>query len=154
METIEGTLDGKGIKVAIVASRFNDFINDKLIGGARDALLRHGTADNDITLIRVPGAFEIPFVVAKALSAKRFDAIICIGTIIRGATSHYEFLSSSVTKEISTLALASTIPIIYGVITTENIEQAIERAGTKAGNKGWDASVCAIEMINLNKLSL
>ncbi len=150
MNLIEGNINGAGKKVAIVASRFNEFINAKLIDGARDCLVRHGASDNDITLIRVPGAFEVPFAAAKAVDAKKFDAVICIGTVIRGDTSHYEFLSAEVTKGVAALAMRASIPVVYGLVTTENLEQAIERAGSKAGNRGWDAAMTALEMMDLN----
>lgn len=150
MNLIEGNINGTGKKVAIVASRFNEFINAKLIDGARDCLVRHGAADGDITLIRVPGAFEVPFAAAKAVDAKKFDAVICIGTVIRGDTSHYEFLSAEVTKGVAALAMRASIPVVYGLVTTENLEQAIERAGSKAGNRGWDAAMTALEMMDLN----
>ena len=151
MKVIEGNLEGKGLKVAIVASRFNDFINAKLIEGARDCLVRHGVKDEQITLIRVPGAFELPVAVQKAVTAGKFDAVICLGTIIRGGTSHYELLASEVTKGISAIALKAGMPVVYGIITAENLEQAIDRAGGKEGNRGWDAAIAAIEMANLNK---
>lgn len=150
MNLIEGNINGAGKKVAIVASRFNEFINAKLIDGARDCLVRHGASDNDITLIRVPGAFEVPFAAAKAVDANKFDAVICIGTVIRGDTSHYEFLSAEVTKGVAALAMRASIPVVYGLVTTENLEQAIERAGSKAGNRGWDAAMTALEMMDLN----
>ncbi|MDH5541587.1 MAG: 6,7-dimethyl-8-ribityllumazine synthase [Nitrospinota bacterium] len=154
MNLIEGNLEGKGSKIAIVASRFNDFINEKLIGGARDCLLRHGVSDDDITLVRVPGAFEIPFAAKKMADSKKFDAVICIGAIIRGATKHYEFISAEVTKGVSSVALSSGVPVLYGVVTAETLEQAIERAGSKAGNRGWDAALSALEMIGLNRHKL
>ncbi|GMT41765.1 MAG: 6,7-dimethyl-8-ribityllumazine synthase [bacterium] len=150
MNVIEGDVNGKGLKVALVVSRFNDFINAKLLEGARDCLVRHGTDDKDITLMRVPGSFEIPFGAQKAVNAGKFDAVICLGTIIRGDTRHYEFLSSEVTKGIASIALKSKIPVSYGIVTAETLEQAVERAGSKAGNRGWDAALSAIEMANLN----
>lgn len=155
MKVIEGNLEGKGLKVAIVASRFNDFINAKLIEGARDCLIRHGVKDDDITLIRVPGAFELPVAVQRAVNVPApFDAVICLGTIIRGGTSHYELLASEVTKGISAIALKADMPVVYGIITAENLEQAIDRAGGKEGNRGWDAAIAAIEMANLNKSAI
>jgi 6,7-dimethyl-8-ribityllumazine synthase len=154
MKVIEGKLDGKGLKVAIVASRFNDFITSKLIEGARDCLVRHSVAEDQITLIRVPGAFEIPFAVQKAVNAGKFNAIICLGAIIRGGTMHYEFLASEVTKGISSIALKSDMPVVYGIITAENLEQAIDRAGGKEGNRGWEAAMSAIEMAGLNKTGI
>lgn len=150
MKIIEGNLAGQGKKIGIVASRFNDFINEKLIEGARDCLVRHGVTDGDITLIRVPGAFEIPYMTGKAVDAGKFDAVICLGSIIRGGTSHYQFLSAEVTKGISSIAMRAKIPVAYGVVTAETLEQAIERAGSKAGNRGWDAAMSALEMIDLN----
>jgi 6,7-dimethyl-8-ribityllumazine synthase len=151
MKVIEGSLEGKGLKVAIVASRFNDFINSKLIEGARDCLARHAVTDDKITLIRVPGAFEIPFAVQKAVNSGKFDTVICLGTIIRGGTQHYELLAAEVTKGISSIALTAGMPVVYGIITAENLEQAIDRAGGKEGNRGWDAAMSAIEMVNFNK---
>jgi 6,7-dimethyl-8-ribityllumazine synthase len=151
MNIIEGKLSGQGRKVALVASRFNEFINAKLIDGARDCLVRHGVLDADISLIRVPGAFEIAFAAQKAVDAGKFDAVICLGTIIKGDTSHYEFLAAEVTKGVASIALKSPVPVVYGIVTTESLEQAIERAGSKAGNRGWDAAMTALEMIDLNK---
>jgi len=155
MNVIEGNITGKGLKVALVASRVNDFINAKLIDGARDCLIRHGTGEKDITLLRVPGAFEIPFAAQKAVDVSgKFDVVICLGTIIRGDTSHYEFLSAEVTKGIASIALKSKIPVVYGIVTAENLEQAIERAGGKAGNRGWDAALSAMEMAGLNDANI
>jgi len=154
MNLVEGKIEGKGRKVALVVSRFNDFINAKLINGAHDCLTRHSVEDKDITLIRVPGAFEIPFATKKAVDSKKFDSVICLGTIIRGETSHYEFLSAEVTKGISQIALNSGTPVSYGIVTTETLEQAIERAGSKAGNRGWDAAMTALEMMSLNSASI
>jgi 6,7-dimethyl-8-ribityllumazine synthase len=151
VNVIEGKLSGTNRKIAIVSSRFNDFICSKLIEGARDCLVRHGAADKDLTLIRVPGAFEIPTAAKKAADSGKFDAVICLGAIIRGETSHYEHLSSEVTKGISSLALNAPIPVVYGVVTTENVEQAVDRAGGKAGNRGWDAAMTALEIIDLHK---
>ena len=149
MKVIEGKLVAEGIKVAIVASRFNEFITTKLIGGAEDALLRHGVSGDDIELLWVPGAFEIPLVAKKAAMSGKYDAVICLGAVIRGATSHYEFVAAEVSKGIALASLESGVPVMFGVLTTENIEQAIERAGTKAGNKGADCASSAIEMVNL-----
>ena len=149
MKTLEGVYDGKGLKIAIVASRFNEFITSKLIGGARDGLLRHGTDDDDITLAWVPGAFEIPSAAKKLAESGAFDAVICLGAVIRGATSHYDYVCAEVSKGIAQIALATGVPVIFGVLTTENIEQAIERAGTKSGNKGFECAEDAIEMANL-----
>ena len=149
MKTVEANLIGKGLKVAIVAARFNDFITSKLIEGAEDALHRHGVDGDDISLYRVPGAFEIP-VVAKALAEKEdLDAVICLGAIIRGATPHFDFVAAEASKGIAQVSMTSGKPVIFGVITTDNLEQAIDRAGTKSGNKGYDAAVTAIEMANL-----
>lgn len=149
MKKIEANLIGKGLKVAIVAARFNDFITSKLIEGAEDALLRHGVDGDDISLYRVPGAFEIP-VVAKALAEKdELDAVICLGAIIRGATPHFDFVAAEASKGIAQVSMTSGKPVIFGVITTDTLEQAIDRAGTKSGNKGYDAAVVAIEMANL-----
>lgn len=149
MKTIEGKLVAEGMKVAIVASRFNEFITTKLISGAEDTLLRHGMSGDDIDLIWVPGAFEIPMVAKKAAMSGKYDAVICLGAVIRGATSHYEFVAAEVSKGIALASLESGVPVLFGVLTTENIEQAIERAGTKAGNKGADCASSAIEMVNL-----
>lgn len=149
MKILEGQLNSEGKKIVIVASRFNEFITSKLISGAVDMLKRHGTKEEDITLAWVPGAFEIPQVAKKIADSKKYDAIICLGCVIRGATPHFDYVSAEVSKGIATVALSSDIPISFGVLTTENIEQAIERAGTKSGNKGSDAALTAIEMINL-----
>ncbi len=149
MNTVEGNLEGKGKKVALVAGRFNDFINEKLIGGARDCLIRHGVADKNILLVRVPGSFEITYAAGKAVDSGKFDSVICIGTIIRGGTGHYELLSAEVTKGIASLAARADIPVVYGIVTADTIEQAIERAGSKMGNRGWDAAMTALEMMNL-----
>ena len=149
MKTIEANLIGKGLKFAVVASRFNDFITTKLVEGAEDALLRHGVEADDITLYKVPGAFEIP-VVAKALAEKdEYDAVICLGAIIRGATPHFDFVAAEASKGIAQVSMTSGKPVIFGVITTDTLEQAIDRAGTKSGNKGADAAIVAIEMANL-----
>jgi len=146
---IEGRLLGEGKKFALVASRFNDFITDKLVGGALDALVRSGVDDDDIDLLKVPGAFEIPLVAKKAVATKKYDAVICLGAVIRGSTSHYDYVCAEASKGIAQVSLDSGTPIIFGIITTDTIEQAIERAGTKAGNKGWSAAVSAVEMANL-----
>jgi 6,7-dimethyl-8-ribityllumazine synthase len=151
VKTIEGNLSAKGLKIAIVASRWNDFIGARLIDGAVDCVVRHeGTTDN-LTLYRCPGSFELPMVVKKVAESKRFDAIIAIGVLIRGATSHFDHIAAEATKGVAQAALDSGVPIAYGVLTTDTIEQAIERAGTKAGNKGWEAASAAIEMANLYK---
>ncbi len=149
MKTLEGAYDGKGLKIAIVASRFNEFITAKLISGARDSLLRHGTNDDDITLAWVPGAFEIPVTAKRLAESGEFDAIICLGAVIRGSTSHYDYVCAEVSKGIAQISLASGMPVMFGILTTDNIEQAIERAGTKSGNKGFDCAQEAIEMVNL-----
>jgi 6,7-dimethyl-8-ribityllumazine synthase len=146
---VEGNLVAKGKKFAIVVSRFNDFITDKLVGGAVDALVRSGTLDKDIDVIKVPGAFEIPLTAQKLAVKKRHDAIICLGAVIRGATPHFDYVSAEVSKGVATAGMQSGIPIIFGVLTTDTLEQAIERAGSKAGNKGWDSALAAVEMANL-----
>lgn len=151
MKIIEGNLIAENLKFAIVAGRFNEFITNKLIGGALDALKRHGVDDNNIELIWVPGAFEIPLAAKKVAEQKRFDAVICLGAVIRGATPHFDVVSSEVSKGIANVGLETGVPIIFGVLTTDSIEQAIERAGTKSGNKGFDAAVTAIETANLFK---
>lgn len=145
----EGKLVGTGKKFAIVGSRFNEFITSKLIGGAMDALTRHNVFPEDITTIWVPGAYEIPLIAQKAAKSGKYDAVICVGAVIRGATSHYDYVCNEVAKGIAHVSLETGIPVMFGVVTTENIEQAIERAGTKAGNKGFDVAVGAIEMVNL-----
>lgn len=147
----EGKLIGKGLKMGIVVGRFNEFISSKLLSGALDGLVRHGVAEGDIEIAWVPGAFEIPLAAKKMAQTGRYDAVICLGTVIRGATPHFEYVSSEVAKGVAKVGLDSGIPVIFGVITTDNIEQAIERAGTKSGNKGYDAAVSAIEMANLLK---
>ncbi|MDR2772767.1 MAG: 6,7-dimethyl-8-ribityllumazine synthase [Elusimicrobiota bacterium] len=149
MKVLSGQLNGQGKKFALVASRFNEFITQKLIGGAEDILTRHGVKDEDITLAWVPGAFEIPAAAKKIAESQKFDAVICLGCIIRGSTPHFEYVSAEASKGIAAAGLAAKVPVIFGVLTTENIEQAIERAGTKAGNKGADAALAAIEMISL-----
>ena len=149
MKTYEGHLVGEGLKFAIVAARFNEFITNKLVGGALDALKRHGAKEEDIELAWVPGAFEIPLVAQKLALSERYDAVICLGAVIRGATPHFEYVSAEVSKGIAHITLQTGIPVIFGVLTTDSIEQAIERAGTKAGNKGFDAAVSAIETANL-----
>jgi 6,7-dimethyl-8-ribityllumazine synthase len=146
---IEGKLNAEGGKFALVASRFNDFITDKLVGGAIDALIRSGAKDEDIEIVKVPGAFEIPLVAKKLAGKKKYDAIICLGAVIRGATPHFDYVSSEVSKGIAIVGLEADIPVIFGILTTDTIEQAIERAGTKSGNKGWDSAITAIEMANL-----
>jgi len=148
-KTLEAHLNAKGKKFAIVVSRFNDFITEKLLSGALDALLRSGAEDSDIQVVKVPGSFEIPLVAKKMAKKKGLGAIICLGAVIRGATPHFDYISAEVSKGIAQVSLESEVPIIFGVITTDTIEQAIERAGTKAGNKGWSAAMAAIEMANL-----
>lgn len=149
--TLEGKLDGSGLRFAIIVSRFNSFIGERLVEGALDALHRHGTDPKDITTVRVPGAFEIPLVAKRLAATGDFDALICLGAVIRGATPHFDYVASEVSKGIATVSLESGLPIAFGILTTETIEQAIERAGTKAGNKGFDAAVSVIEMVNLLK---
>ena len=144
-----GQLDGRGQNIAIIVSRFNSFISERLVEGALDALTRHGVLDDDISLFRVPGAFEIPLMAQKLAGSKKFDAIICLGAVIRGATPHFDYVSAEVSKGVAGVSLDKGLPVIFGVLTTDNIEQAIERAGTKAGNKGFDAALSAIEMVNL-----
>lgn len=159
MKVYEGKLDGRGLRIAIIVSRFNELINSKLLSGARDCLLRHGVLDVDISVYWVPGAFEIPVVASKICEKSEFDmedgtavdAVIALGTVIRGATPHFNYVSSEVSKGIAQVSLEYGIPVTFGVLTTDSIEQAIERAGTKAGNKGWDAAQTALEMVNLFK---
>jgi 6,7-dimethyl-8-ribityllumazine synthase len=149
MKTYEGKLIAKDMKVGIVAARFNEFITSKLLGGALDALQRHEMPEENIDVAWVPGAFEIALIAAKMAKSKKYDAVICLGAVIRGNTTHYDYVCSEVSKGIAHVSLNSEIPVMFGVLTTENIEQAIERAGTKAGNKGFDCGVGAIEMVNL-----
>lgn len=149
MKIYEGKLVSKEIKVGIVVARFNEFIVSKLLGGALDGLKRHGVEENNIEVAWVPGAFEIPLIASKMAKSNKYDTVICLGAVIRGNTSHYDYVCSEVSKGIATVSLNSNIPVMFGVLTTENIEQAIERAGTKAGNKGYDCAVSAIEMVNL-----
>ena len=151
MKVLEGNLVGTGLKMGIVVARFNEFITSKLLGGAEDGLKRHGVDEADVTVMWVPGAFEIPLAAKKLADQGGFDAIITLGTVIRGATPHFEYVSSEVAKGVANAGMQSGIPIILGVLTTDTIEQAIERAGTKAGNKGYEAAVGAIEMGNLYK---
>lgn len=149
MKTFEGKLVSKGIKVGIVAARFNEFITSKLVSGAMDGLLRHDVHEEDIHVAWVPGAFEIPLIASKMAASGRYDAVICLGAVIRGSTTHYDYVCSEVSKGIASVALSSSIPVLFGVLTTENIEQAVERSGSKAGNKGYDCALSAIEMVNL-----
>lgn len=147
----EGMLLGKGLKFGLVVSRFNEFITKKLLEGAEDALLRHGVNQEDIEIAWVPGAFEIPLIAQKLAQTKKYNAVICLGAVVRGDTPHFDYIAAEVTKGIAKVGLDTGLPVIYGVITTDNLEQAIERAGTKAGNKGFEAAVSAIEMANLIK---
>ncbi len=149
MRIIEGQLVAEGIKIGIVAARFNEFIVGKLLSGAVDGLERHGVKGEDITTAWVPGAFEIPFLAKKMAQSGRYDAVICLGAVIRGATSHYDYVCAEVSKGVAQVGLASEVPVLFGVLTTDTIEQAIERAGTKSGNKGFDCAVSAIEMVNV-----
>ena len=151
MKVLEGKVVADGAKIGIVAARFNEFIVSKLISGARDGLVRHNVEDDDITLAWVPGAFEIPVMAKKMSESGEYDAVICLGAVIRGATSHYDYVCAEVSKGIASVSLETGVPVMFGVVTTDNIEQAIERAGTKAGNKGYDCALGAIEMINLGK---
>jgi len=151
MKTIEGKLDATGLKFGIVVSRFNEFITSRLLGGAVDCLKRNNADDDNITVMWVPGAFEIPAAATRMVQSKKYDAIICLGTVIRGATPHFDYVSAEVTKGVGQLSLKAEIPVIFGVLTTDSIEQAVERAGTKSGNKGFDAAMSAIEMSNLFK---
>ena len=149
MNIYEGKVVSENIKVGIVVARFNEFITSKLLGGALDGLKRHNVSENDIDVAWVPGAFEIPLIAQKMASSGKYDAVICLGAVIRGATSHYDYVCNEVSKGIASVSLNSDIPVMFGVVTTDNIEQAIERAGTKAGNKGYDCALGAIEMVNL-----
>ena len=151
MKTIEGIYCGKEIKIGLVASRFNEFIVSKLVSGAEDCLKRHGVEDDNISLAWVPGAFEIPLIAKKMADSGKYDAVICLGAVIRGATSHYDYVCNEVSKGVAQVSLSSDIPVLFGVVTTDSIEQAIERAGTKAGNKGYDCAMSALEMVNLIK---
>ncbi len=151
MKIFEGELQAKGLKFGIVISRFNEFITSKLLDGAVDALLRHGAREDDIDLAKVPGSFEIPLIARKMALKGTYNAIICLGTIIRGATPHFEYIAAEVSKGIASASLETGVPIVFGIITSDTIEQAVERAGTKSGNKGWDAAVTAIEMAQLQK---
>ena len=149
MREFEGKLVSKNIRVGIVAARFNEFITAKLLGGAMDGLLRHDVKEEDIYVAWVPGAFEIPLIASKIAKSGKYDVVICLGAVIRGSTSHYDYVCNEVSKGIASISLETGIPVMFGVLTTDNIEQAIERAGTKAGNKGYDCAVGAIEMVNL-----
>lgn len=151
IRVLEGKVVAEGMKVGIVASRFNSFIVQKLLDGAVDGLVRHGVTEEDITAAWVPGAFELPIVAKQMAESGKYDAVICVGAVIRGATSHYELVCNEVAKGIAQVSMQTGVPVLFGVITTENIEQAIERAGSKAGNKGYDCALSAIEMVNLKK---
>ncbi len=150
-KVFEGALLGKGLKFGLVVSRFNEFITRKLLDGAQDALLRHGVSEADVDVAWVPGSFEIPLVAMRLARSKRYDAVICLGAVVRGATPHFEYIASEVAKGIAKVSLDTGLPVSFGIITADTLEQAIERAGTKAGNKGFDAAVDAIEMANLLK---
>lgn len=151
MKIFEGELQAKGLKFGIVTSRFNEFITSKLLDGAVDALLRHGAREDDIDIAKVPGSFEIPLIAKKMALKGSYNAIICLGTVIRGATPHFEYIAAEVSKGIASASMETGVPIAFGIITSDTIEQAVERAGTKSGNKGWDAAVTAIEMAQLQK---
>lgn len=151
MRVLEGNVVAQGIKIGIVAARFNEFIVSKLIGGAQDACIRHGVNDDDIDLAWVPGAFELPIVAKKMAQSGKYDAVLCLGAVIKGSTSHYDLVCAETSKGIAAVGLETGVPTLFGVVTTDNIEQAIERAGTKAGNKGYDVACSAIEMVNLMK---
>jgi 6,7-dimethyl-8-ribityllumazine synthase len=146
---IQGDLSGKGLKVGIVAARFNDFITSRLVDGALDGLQRHGVAENDIEIVKVPGSYEIPLAAQMLAQSRKYQAVICLGAVIRGATPHFEYVSAEVSKGAAAVSMATGLPVIFGVLTTDTIEQAIERAGAKSGNKGWDAALSAIEMANV-----
>ncbi len=151
VRSVEGQLSAKDFKFALIVSRFNDFVSSRLVDGAMDALSRHGAREEDVCLIRVPGAFEIPLVAKKLAGSGKYDAIICLGAVIRGATPHFEYVAAEVSKGIANVALETGLPVTFGVLTTDTLEQAIERAGSKSGNKGWEAAIAAIEMVNLFK---
>jgi len=151
MKRLEGELQAEGLKFAIIASRFNEFITGKLLDGAVDALIRHGASEKNIDIIKVPGSFEIPLVAKKVAGKKTYDAVICLGTIIRGATPHFDYVAAEAAKGIATASMDTGVPIAFGVLTTDTIEQAVERAGSKSGNKGWDAAMVAMEMAQLMK---
>lgn len=148
---LEGQLSAEGLKFGIIVSRFNDFISSRLVEGAMDALLRHGATEEQVSVIKVPGAFEIPLTAKKLAESGRYDAVICLGAVIRGSTPHFDYVAAEVSKGIANVALESRIPVTFGVLTTDNLEQAIERAGSKSGNKGYDGAMAAIEMVNLFK---
>lgn len=148
---VAGNLDGKGLRIGLVVSRFNDFIGERLLAGALDCLRRHGVLEKDITIARVPGAFEIPVAARRLALSGKHDAVVCIGCVIRGETSHYEQVCAEVARGVAAVALEAGLPVTFGVLTTENLHQAIERAGAKGGNRGWDAALAAIEMVSLFK---
>jgi 6,7-dimethyl-8-ribityllumazine synthase len=148
-KTLEGKISAEGLRFAIIVSRFNDFISSKLVEGAMDALNRHGAGEEKISLVKVPGSFEIPLVAKRLAETGKFDGIICLGAVIRGATPHFDYVAAEVSKGIATVALETNTPVTFGVLTTDSLEQAIERAGAKSGNKGWDAAMAAMEMVNL-----
>lgn len=148
---IEGKLDGKGLRFGIVVGRFNSFISERLLEGALDCLVRHGVQDQNITVVRIPGSFEIPLAAAKMAKSGRYDALICLGAVIRGSTPHFDYVAAEVSKGVASVSLDSGVPVIFGVLTTDTIEQAVERAGTKAGNKGFEAAMTAIETANVLK---
>lgn len=150
-KTIEGQITAEGLRFAIVVSRFNDFISSRLVEGTRDALLRHGGNDESIAVVKVPGAFELPAVARRLTQSERFDAVICLGAVIRGATPHFDYVAAEVSKGIAGVSLESRVPVVFGVLTTDSLEQAIERAGSKSGNKGYDAAMAAMEMAGLFK---
>ncbi len=150
-KTIEGELAAKGLKVGIVVSRFNDFITSRLLGGALDALQRSGAADEDTVVVRVPGAREVPLVAKHMAESKKYDAVICLGAVIRGSTPHFEYVAAESSKGVAEIGLRTGLPVLYGILTTDTIEQAVERAGTKAGNRGYDAAIAAIEMVSVLK---
>ncbi|RMF90972.1 MAG: 6,7-dimethyl-8-ribityllumazine synthase [Nitrospinota bacterium] len=146
---LEGKLWGEGYRFGLVVSRFNNFITERLLEGALDALRRHGTREEDIEIVRVPGSFEIPYAANRMAQQRRYHAVICLGALIRGATPHFDYIAAEVTKGIANISLQTGVPVLFGVLTTDNIEQAIERAGSKLGNKGWEAAMAALEMVNL-----
>ena len=148
-KVIQGDLSAKGLKFGIVAARFNDFITSRLLEGALDALQRHGASDGDIEIVKVPGSYEVPLAAQALARSKKYNAVICLGAVIRGATPHFEYVSAEVSKGVAAVSMETGLPVIFGVLTTDTIEQAVERAGTKSGNKGWDAAMSAIEMANV-----
>jgi 6,7-dimethyl-8-ribityllumazine synthase len=150
-KVLEGKLSAEGCRFAIIVSRFNDFVSSRLVDGAMDALIRHGADDQAVVLARVPGAFEIPLMAKRLAETGRYDAVICLGAVIRGSTPHFDYVAAEVSKGIASVSLETKVPVTFGVLTTDNLEQAIERAGSKSGNKGWEAAMAAIEMVNLFK---